>query len=247
MILRELVAIDAVGQLAQRSRQRQHRRLNEVVPRGVVVDPAQLFGMDQVLGIVEHHDVENLAAVFFVQQQVLIDPVQAVGLGGRAGMRAQRHVDLRKAIGHRSHCVLGFDVVGVAAGEEMIVGVTDRRQVVFEHPPDHLVLMPQGHKDRDPLARSVFELPRARREQARGRTQRGFEPGPRPRQIHHQIVHAADQECRGQRRQDRENQVVDHLNRVVGPPHYSHVEQASACDGCFSTRADSEAKASVAG
>ena len=227
MILRELVAIDAVRQLAQRSRQRQHRRLNEVVTRGVVVDPAQLFGMDQVLGIVDHHDVETLAAAFFEQQQVLIDPVQAIGLGGRAGMRAQRQMDLRKPPGDRPDRLLGFDVVGIAAREDVIVGITDRSQVVFEHPSDHLVLLPQGHEDGDPLARGIFQLAGTGREQARGRAQRGLEPGPGPGQIHHQVVQAADQNRGRQGRQDRQHPAVDtgidrgishHLSRVARAP-----------------------------
>ena len=72
-------------------------------------------------------------------------------------------MDLGKTAGHGLDRLLGFDVVGVAAGEEMIVGITDGSQIVFEHPPDHLVLMPQGHEDGDPLARSVLDLSWTRR------------------------------------------------------------------------------------
>jgi hypothetical protein len=97
---------------------------------------------------------------------------------------------------------------------------------VFEHLSDYLMLMPQGYEDGDALKRCIFQLERTGREQARGRSQRGPEPGPTPRHIHHQVVQAANQDCCRQGRKDREHQVIDHLNRVVGLSPYSHVEQA---------------------
>ena len=41
-------------------------------------------------------------------------------------MRAQRQMDLRKTPGNRLHGVLRFDVVGIAAREEVVVGIANR-------------------------------------------------------------------------------------------------------------------------
>src|SRR5579863_3404860 len=78
--LGELVAIDAMNELAQGGGQRQHGNLDHVVVVRIGVDLRQSFGMNQVFGIVRDDDFESSAMIFLVQQHALVDPVETVGL-----------------------------------------------------------------------------------------------------------------------------------------------------------------------
>ena len=101
--LGEFVAIDAVREFAKRRRQSQHRDLDHVVPLGVVVDPAERVGIHKVLGVVCQDHFEPDAVLLLVDQHALIDPVQIVGLGGRAVVRAHRKMDRRVALHRLAH------------------------------------------------------------------------------------------------------------------------------------------------
>ena len=53
--------------------------------------------MDEILGIVRDHDVETRGMMLFEKQHALVDPVEAVGFGSGAIVRADGQMDLRKA------------------------------------------------------------------------------------------------------------------------------------------------------
>ena len=76
--LRELVAINTVGNFAKRSGQRKHRNLHHFVPLRVVIDPAQCVRIHQVFGIVRENHVETHPVLLFVDQHALVDPVKAI-------------------------------------------------------------------------------------------------------------------------------------------------------------------------
>ena len=46
---------------------------------GIGIDPAQFLRMDDVLGVVRHDDLERDAVLLFVEADMLVDPVQAIG------------------------------------------------------------------------------------------------------------------------------------------------------------------------
>src|SRR6185436_14993452 len=114
-----------VGEFERRSLQRQNRCLNEIVAGCVVVDPTQLLWMDQVLRVVCNNDLEADADLLFVEQHMLIDPVEAVGFRGGSIMRTHGQVDVRKSSGNGSDSFLRRGVVRVASGEDMELAVAD--------------------------------------------------------------------------------------------------------------------------
>src|SRR5579859_4271843 len=99
--------------------------------------------MNQVLCVVGHQQVEMGAGVFFINPDVLVDPVEAVGFRGGASVRTQRHVNALQASGNGAHGVLRLPVVRIDAGEDVVVAVANGGQVVLQHAADHLVLPPQ--------------------------------------------------------------------------------------------------------
>ncbi len=151
--LGEFVAIHAVSEPVERSPQRQHGNLNHTVPPGVVIDPAQLLRMDEVLGIVDGDDLEARRVLLLVEQHPLIDPVETIGLGGRTIVRADREVDVREPRLQFAQRVQGRFVVRISAGKDRVLFVPDGREVVFEHGADHPMLVPQRDENGDLLLR----------------------------------------------------------------------------------------------
>jgi len=59
--------------------------------------------MDQIFGIMSDHNLEADVVLFFIKPDVLIDPVEAVGLGGGSVMRAYRQMYVAKTLGNRGN------------------------------------------------------------------------------------------------------------------------------------------------
>ena len=158
LVFGELVAVDAVEQLAQRCRKGQHGNLHHVVVLAVVIDPAQLFGMKEILGVVGHHDFEADAVFRFEKDHVLENPVEIVGFRGGAVMRTHRHVNIGEAGVELPHGGERLLIVGIDSDEKIAAVVARRHHVVLDHVPDDAVLAPERHKDRDSLVGSVRQI-----------------------------------------------------------------------------------------
>ncbi len=198
VILGKFVAVDPMRERQEGSGQRQHRRLDKVEARGIIVDPAQFLRMNQVLGVVGNDDIEASAQTFLLAQKELKNRVQAVRLGSRTVVRTQRQVNVGEPASHGAHRVLRSRVVRVAAGEDVVVGIANGGEIVFEHPPDHLVFLPQRDQDRDSPLRGRIELALPGRKQTRRRAQFPLEPVECPEKVHDQVVEPAQQNRRRQ-------------------------------------------------
>ncbi len=207
VVFGEFVAEDSVCERGAGRRYSEHWDLNKIVAAGVEVNPLQFVGVNQILGVMCHDDVETLAGLLFVESHVLVDPVEAIRLRGGPVMRTERQVDRWKAIGNGCDCVLREVVVRISSGEDVIGRVADRGQIVLEHLADDGMLLPQRHENRNaprggqvpaPLARQEFREPAG-------------EPGIDPREIDLQIVEAADQQDDRQRRQRPQHGAVEGL------------------------------------
>jgi hypothetical protein len=189
LVFGELVAVDAVGEVAEGRAQREHGNLDHAVAVHGVADAAQLLGMDDVFGVVHRHDIEADRVLPLVAQHALVDPVQAVGFRSGTVVRAEGQVYLGEArLGPADRRHSGA-VVGVGADEERVVPVLDGSHVVLEHLADDAVLVPQGKEDRGALLglagpRRVWRLPAAK-------------PGGKAYDVEKEIVQSADQDPKG--------------------------------------------------
>ncbi|MGD0616673.1 MAG: hypothetical protein ABSB67_03330 [Bryobacteraceae bacterium] len=151
LIFGKFVAINAVNNFTGRRWQRQHRRLHHAEFPAIAIDAAERVGMNQVLGIVRHHDFEAHLVMFLEQQHALENPVQAVGFGGGAVVRANRKVNVTEPLLESAN---GFErrvVVGICADEEIVVAVANGRDVVPHHAANDAGLLPERNENRDPL------------------------------------------------------------------------------------------------
>ena len=85
----------------------------------------------------------------FLDQHLLKDPIQAIGFGCWAVVRDQCEVDVWEARFQFADGVHGRFVVGVGPDEEVKAVVTNGRDVVGDHLPDHGLLLPKGTEDGD--------------------------------------------------------------------------------------------------
>jgi hypothetical protein len=94
---------------------RAHRQLDEIVAGQLGVDRLERGGMDHVLGIVEQHRGEAAAAAGLVGAHRGVEPVEAIGLGGRAvaPMDHQSHPGIVSRAG--AGRVQRRGIVGIAA------------------------------------------------------------------------------------------------------------------------------------
>ena len=149
---------------------------------GIIVDPAQFLGMNQILGVVGDDRCRNAApATLLRSSRMLKNPVQAVGLGGRTVVRTQRQVNVGKPRQRRTRtasCV--SRVVGIAAGEDVVIGVADGREIVFQHPRRSRCSCHNGTRIAIRRCGRRIELALPGRKQARRRAQLALEPGEGP-------------------------------------------------------------------
>ena len=97
LVFSEFVAVQAVREFAGRRGQRQNRNLHHVVTLREPVDQAQRIGMHQVFGIVDRDDFEAHVPADFEGLQMAVNLVQAIALGGGAGVRAPGQMHARIA------------------------------------------------------------------------------------------------------------------------------------------------------
>ena len=158
LVFRKLVAVEPVGEFVRPGGQGQHGDLHHVVASREPVDQTQRFRVDQVLGIVRHHHLEMDSVAGFVVRHLLVDPIQTVALGSGAVVGAPGQMDARVAALCPGYRPRGEFVIGVDADEDVVILVTNDRQIVLEHAPDDAVFVPQRHKNSHPALRSLIQL-----------------------------------------------------------------------------------------
>ena len=201
LALGELVAVHPVGHFPHARGQRQDGNLHHIVLAGEPVHQAQGFGVDDVLGVVHHEDLEPHAVLRLVPDHAAVDPVQAVALGGGSTVRAAGHVDPRMAARRALHRADGQFVVGVDSGEDVVIAIADGGEIAVEHLADDGVLVPQRHEDGDGafggLLQGGFLGPGE-----------GLARGDQPDQGDKQVVQPAQQDPQRQRRQTADNPAI---------------------------------------
>ena len=135
--------------------------------------------MDQILGIVCHDDFEANLVMLLIEQHPLKHPVQAVGFGSGTVVRADSEVHVGKTRLQFADRAQRGIVIRIGANEEVVIVVIDRGDVVFHHPGDHLILVPQRHKHRNVFLNVRF---------GRFRPRRSAHPGPQANGIQSQVV-----------------------------------------------------------
>ncbi len=154
LVFGELIAVDAMDQLAERRRQRQHRHLHHPVLFAVPINFPQRVGVDQIFGVVRDHHVEADAVILLEKQHALIDPVEAVGLGGRSIVRAHGEMDVGEILFELADGIESRLVVRVRAHEKIVVAIADGTEVMPHHALDHLIFVPERDEDGDALLRA---------------------------------------------------------------------------------------------
>jgi hypothetical protein len=157
--------------------------------------------VDQVFGIVRGHHVETDLVLLFEQEHALVDPVEAVGLGGGAVVRTDRQMNVGKASFQLADSVQCWLIVGVGADEEMIVVVIDGGDVVLHHARNDLIFVPQRHEDRDVFLNWAL---------GRFRQRCAAHPCPQADGIEHQVVQSADQNSQGGGKKTRGDPDIGH-------------------------------------
>jgi hypothetical protein len=185
--------VDEVGEGCGK---RQNGDLHHVVLAGVSVDERKCLGVDEILGVVRDDDVEGRGVVLFKKQHALVDPVEAVGLGGGSVVRAYRKMDMREAGFQVANRIQRGIVIRVGADKKMIIAVVYGGGVMLHHAGDHGVLMPQRDEDGDGLF-----TPAIRYGQGRNGGEAPPYQGPEPDCVQSQVVQAADQNEQRQRQQ----------------------------------------------
>lgn len=119
-------------------------------------------------------------------------------------MRADGDVDPRMTL--RLHCdgVDGLGVVGVDANEEVVIAVSDGRQIVLQHAADNGVLAPQRDEDGD----GALRRPPHRGVRWPGEAQAA---GRQPDQGDKQVIQAADHDPHRHGHQQGRNPVIQAL------------------------------------
>jgi hypothetical protein len=100
----------------------------------------------------------------------------------------------------------GEGVVGIYADEEVVVGVADGGEVVFEHAADRVVFVPEGDEDGDGALGGAAEG-------SGGGPGEADAGGGEPDQGDEEVVQTADQDPDRYRYQERGDPVVEPLKR----------------------------------
>ena len=161
--------------------------------------------MDQIFGVVHHHDAETHVVTHLVVFHPLIDPVEAVALGSGPVMRAGSHVDARMAARLLCYRANGGSIVGIDADKEVIIAVLDGRQIVLQHAADHGVLVPQAVRKRR------WDAAAAPAESDGRRPWKAEAAGRKPDQRDKQVIQTADHDPYRQRHEEGRNPVIQQL------------------------------------
>lgn len=172
--------------------QRHHRELDEIGPGfDGLGNQAERPGIDHVLGIVEHDEAEAHAAARLVDHQRLVEPVEAIGLGGRplgaVDHQPQPFIPARRRHRRRQRC----RIVAIAADIEPQPLLRPACQQVADGGPDHRGLAPGRDQHRHGALRLQC-LQAGAAEALSARPPARLEP--QPQAIDEQVVKGTDEE-----------------------------------------------------
>jgi len=125
MAFGEVVAIEAVREVGETRGEGKDRDLDHVGGAGMEIDEKEFVRVNQVLGVVNQDQIVAETAFLFVKQQPLVNPVQAIGLGGGAVVGTEAEVNLPVAFFEAADGFQGGFVVRVGADEDGVVVVAD--------------------------------------------------------------------------------------------------------------------------
>ena len=152
MRLRERIAIGARDQLHAPPPQRQDRQLDHVVAVDQRGEDTELVAVDDVLGVVQHHEAGRLARRGIVGSHRMPQPVQVIGLGRRTGDGVAHQPHPVVPCGDRLHHRRRRRIIGIDRDINREPPLQPRQQRT-QHRPDHGFLAKGGHENRDPARR----------------------------------------------------------------------------------------------
>ena len=166
--------------------------------------------MNHVLGVVHDEHVEELARPRLVQEDVLHDPVKAVGLHRRAVVRHRGAVHIGKPLAHPLDLGLGLRIVGVDADEDLEAVVVESVDGVDHHLGDDVGLAPGRHHDGHARLRPLEQPLQRRRRAPQGAHpfDQGIDP---PAQVDEEVVHGRHENGHG-----HDDQQPVHAVPIVG-------------------------------
>ncbi len=127
----------------------------------------QLVAVDDILGVVEHDRFGGAARLQLMDDQRIVEMVEAVGLGGRP---VGGHLDgVDAGVGDAGDCRRGRRIVAIMADEDPVIVIIDALERRLEHRGDDRRLVPGRHQDRDETGRLLEDRNSSRR---RGRCRR---------------------------------------------------------------------------
>ena len=159
VVLGEFVHVMGAGQLVPvRRLEGDHRELHHVLSGDQVIEKLDGQRVHDVLGVLHDEDGELHVVLLLEVLDPHVDPVQAVGLAGGAGVAADDAVDVVVDLAQARHLPLGVEVVGVGADEDVEVGIVEGVDRVVDHVEDDVRLVPGRDHDGDRLLRHAHEL-----------------------------------------------------------------------------------------
>lgn len=172
--------------------------------------------MDHVLRVVQHDALEAAAIGRLVGAQGSPDRVEAAGLGGRSGSRADHRADARAV--ERGDGGDRVGIIGVAADVKAVIVVIEGAHAIVEHAADHLALLPGGHEDGD---RARFGGGRQAGDIGAAHPQPQTTPQPQrdPDQVDEKVAGAEDQEPDGGEQADLAHEQGARVQQRPAPIH----------------------------
>ena len=156
--LREFVGVGRLRHPPERRDQRPHGELDHLVTVDLAVDVFQRGGRNQVLGVLLLERGVAFAGSFFVPLDAFVNPIEAIGLGRRAGVRADDMPHPRMIPLASRDLVECGGVVGIDAQPHIVVFIFDSGEVVIEHAFDHPGFAPTRDDDGDLALRQLCRL-----------------------------------------------------------------------------------------
>jgi hypothetical protein len=144
MGLGELVAIMAANPWARAVDQRHDRDLDDSGALDQPVEQPELERVDDILGVVQHHRLGGASGRSLVEQQRIVEVVEAVGLGRRPVDLDRHHLDA--LAGDAGDGRRGRRIVAVMADEDAVIGMFDAPQRRAQHRGYHRRFVPGGHQ-----------------------------------------------------------------------------------------------------
>ena len=147
--LREFVDVVAGDELVPLALEREDRHLDQVIPVEEGVEDLELERVDNVLGIVEDDALKADAAILLESEDAADDPVEAVGLAGRAAVRDRDLVHVGVAGDDAVGLADRLGVVRVDPDEDVELLVIVGSDCVLHHMRDDFALLPSRCHDGD--------------------------------------------------------------------------------------------------